>query len=120
MNTKFEHHRSALSSLNRRKFLGALGTGLALGGSGLLGMREALSQSFVLREENFGRMFPRLDPFFQRTSRSLNEALLEAGRRGGVMDAKDLLPASPDPAAQAQTAIDLIVDPALTTTTTGG
>jgi hypothetical protein len=76
-------------------------------------MREALSQSFVLREENFGRMFPRLDPFFQRTSRSLNEALLEAGRRGGVMDAKDLLPASPDPAAQAQTAIDLIVDPAL-------
>jgi hypothetical protein len=118
VNTKYEQHRSALSSRNRRRFLGALGTGLALGGSGLLGMREALSQSFVLREENFGRMFPQLDAFFERTSRSLSEALLEAGRRGGVMDANDSLPAPGTTAEQvainqAQNAINLIVDPAL-------
>src|SRR5262245_66648454 len=96
------------SRLQRRRFLGA---GLALGASGMLRLNEALAQSFVLREETFGRMFPQLDAFFERTSRSLSEALLEAGRRGGVIDAKDRLPASANPADQANAAINLIVDP---------
>jgi hypothetical protein len=115
VNTKSEQHRS----FDRRKFLGALGSGLALGSSGLLGVSEALAQRFVLREENFGRMFPQLDAFFgDRPPRGLNEALLKVGMRGGVLDANDRLPA-PGAAAQqvainqAQTAIDLIVDPAL-------
>jgi len=97
----------------RRKFLGALGAGVALGGSGLLGVREALAQRFVISEEFFGRMFPRLDAFFDSTSRSLNDALLEAGKLGGVLDAKDRLPASASAADQAQNAIDLIVNPDL-------
>ena len=103
------------SSFNRRKFLGTLGSGVALGASGMLGVREALAQRFVISEENFGRMFPRLDPFFERTSSSLDAALREAGRLGGVMDAKDRLPAPGANAAevarnQAQNAIDLIVE----------
>ena len=82
------------SSFNRRKFLGTLGSGVALGASGMLGVREALAQRFVISEENFGRMFPQLGAFFDNTSRSLNDALLEAGKLGGVLDAKDTLPAS--------------------------
>ena len=92
------------SALDRRRFLGALGSGIALGGAGLLGMHEALAQRFVLREENFGRMFPRLDPFFDRATDALNRALLEVGKLGGVLDAKDNLAAGP---------IALIADPAL-------
>ena len=103
---------------SRRKFLGALGAGVALGSTGLLGVREALAQRFVISEEFFGRMFPQLGAFFDNTSRSLNEALLEAGKLGGVLDAKDRLPARGATAAetarnQAQNAIDLILDPAL-------
>ena len=114
MNTKFEQHRSLSSGFDRRKFLGALGSGLALSGSGLLGVREALAQHFVLREENFGRMFPQLNAFFgDRPPRGLNEALLKIGVRGGVLDANDRLPASGAAADQAQAAINLIVDPAL-------
>ena len=103
------------SRLDRRKFLGALGTGLALGSSGLLSMRQALAQRFVISEEFFGRMFPQLGAFFDNTSRSLNDALLEAGKLGGVLDARDRLPAPGANAAevarnQAQNAIDLILN----------
>src|SRR3954471_10715659 len=78
------------SGFDRRRFLGALGSGLALGSSGLPGVGEALAQSFVLREENFGRIFPELPAFFgDRPPRGLNTVLLEIGKRGGVMDAGD-------------------------------
>ena len=104
-------------SIGRRKFLGKLGAGAgvaAFGGSGLLGSSSALAQSFVLSEDNFGRMFPQLDPFFgDRVPRGLNSLLVQIGRRGGVMDAKDQLPASASAEDQAQAAINLIVDATL-------
>ena len=104
-----KHH-----AIDRRRFLGTLGSGLALGASGMLGGRPAYANHFQQREENFGRMFPQLDPFFERTSRSLNEALLEAGKLGGVMDANDLVPGPGATAAQhSEIAIRLITDPAL-------
>jgi hypothetical protein len=113
MNTKWKLCGPS-RSFDRRKFLGTIGSGLALSGSGLLGAREALAQSFVLREENFGRMFPQLGAFFGDTPPAgLNTALLEIGKRGGVLDARDRLPASSSAADQAQAAINLIVDPAL-------
>jgi hypothetical protein len=113
-----QQHLNQVDGIDRRKFLGALGAGVAaFGGSGLLGAPSALAQrrsSFVLSEENFGRMFPQLEAFFgDRPPRGLNAALVEIGRRGGVLDANDALPASADPAIQAQAAINLIVDPAL-------
>ncbi len=95
MNSKSEQHHRVSRSISRRSFLGALGSGLALGGSSLLGMREAHAQRFVLREENLGRMFPTLDPFFDRASDALSRALMEIGKRGGVMDARDNLAAGP-------------------------
>jgi len=104
VNTKFEQHRTPPHGFDRRKFLGAVGSGLALSGAGLLGVREALAQRFVLREDKFGRLFPRLDPFFYRASDALNRALLEIGKPGGVLDANDNLAAGP---------VALIVDPAL-------
>jgi Animal haem peroxidase len=102
------HHHQHLSQsggMDRRTFLRALGSSVvALAGSGLLGTRDALAQRFVLREENFGRLFPQLDPFFERASSGLNAALRDIGKPGGVLDAKDDLDAGP---------VALIVDPAL-------
>jgi hypothetical protein len=98
-------HRSQSGGIDRRKFLGALGSGaVALGGSSLFGIGDALAQRFVLREDKFGRMFPRLDPFFDRATDALNAALLEIGKPGGILDANDNLAAGP---------VALIVDPAL-------
>ena len=98
-------HRSQSGGIDRRKFLGALGSGaVALGGSSLFGIGDALAQHFVLREDKFGRMFPRLDPFFDRATNALNAALLEIGKPGGILDANDNLAAGP---------VALIVDPAL-------
>ncbi len=115
----YQHGRPR-GEMDRRSFLGALGAGVAaFGGSGLLGAPSALAQrhrssSFVLSEENFGRMFPQLEAFFgDRPPRGLNAVLVEIGKRGGVMDAGDRLPASGSAADQAQAAINLIVDPAL-------
>jgi hypothetical protein len=100
-----------LGAVDRRRFMGAMG---ALGASSFLGAGDALAQRFVLRPEVFGRMFPRLDAFFgDRPPRGLNNVLIEIGKRGGVLDANDRLPASASAADQAQNAINLIVDPAL-------
>jgi hypothetical protein len=121
MKIKATDEKEHLNQAGRRKFLGTLGAGVAaFGGSGLFGVPSALAQrdrhrsSFVLSEENFGRMFPQLEAFFgDRPPRGLNAALIEIGRRGGVLDANDAVPASADPAVQAQAAINLILDPAL-------
>ncbi len=77
--------------VDRRRLIGAMG---ALGASSFLGAGDALAQDFVLRPEVFGRMFPTLDPFFERASDErasdgLNRALIAIGKRGGVLDAGD-------------------------------
>ena len=95
------------SLLKRRELLKALASGALLGGAGLLGMRTASAQHggrrFFLREDTFGRIFPRLAPFAQ-PSAALSAALLDIGKPGGILDAKDNLAAGP---------VALIVDPAL-------
>jgi hypothetical protein len=97
----------ANSLLKRRELLKALASGALLGATGLLGMRPARAQHggrrFFLREDTFGRIFPRLAPFAP-PSAALSAALLDIGKPGGILDAKDNLAAGP---------VALIVDPAL-------
>jgi hypothetical protein len=101
------HHRSG--SFERRRFLGALGAAsVAFGSSSFLSIGKAFGQQaggarFFLREDRFGRMFPGLPPFAQ-PSEQLAQALLDIGKPGGVLDARDNLAAGP---------VALIADPAL-------
>jgi hypothetical protein len=91
------------SGIDRRKFVRALASSALLGASGVLGVRQAAAQRFFVRQDRFGRMFPRL-PSFAEPSEALRQALLDIGRPGGLLDAKDDLAAGP---------VALIVDPAL-------
>ena len=107
MNVKRNNHSDRIS---RRKFLGALGKGaLALGMPNIIGVHAAFSaqpsrqRRFVIQEDRFGRIFPDLPPFAGASSK-LEAALLELGKPGGILDAKDNLAAGP---------VALIVDPAL-------
>jgi hypothetical protein len=87
--------------ISRRKFLGTLGTSVvALGMPSSLAVRAAhgAQQSqrsrFVIREDRFGRIFPQLPPFAE-SSRKLEAALMELGKPGGILDAKDDLAKGP-------------------------
>ena len=106
------HTTQQKPAVSRRSFLGALGAGIAtplLGLGGTAGA-QSLEQSLervlrgrhVIRPDRFGRLFPHLPPF-ARPGGGLEAALLELGKRGGLMDAQDDLAAGP---------IQLIVDPA--------
>ena len=100
-----EKKSRALKNLNRRQFLKRLGAGAAGGlAIGVLGIPCARSAQppDVSLPGSFGRMF-RLPPFAPPTN-AVREALLELGKAGGLMDAKDDLAAGPT---------DLIVNPAL-------
>jgi len=100
--------------VSRRNFLGALGAGALAPALVGLAPRGAHAQSLeqtlerllrgrhVVRPDRFGRLFPHLPPFAER-SPALEAALVELGRRGGLMDANDDLAAGP---------VELIVDPA--------
>jgi Animal haem peroxidase len=103
MNVNRDNHTSNLS---RRKFLGTVGKGaVALTAPAVLGIRPARAQQtrprrFVISEDRFGRIFPQLPPFAESSSK-LESALLEIGKPGGILDAKDALDRGP---------VDLIVD----------
>ena len=49
---------------------------------------------FFIQEDRFGRIFPQLPPFAAPSSK-LEAALLEIGKPGGLLDAKDNLAAGP-------------------------
>jgi hypothetical protein len=96
-------HRS--NGISRRKFLGALCTSAVA--PGLLGAASAQpfqqerfqqqpfqQRRFVLGEDSFGRLFPDLPPFAQ-ASAELEGALLELGKLGGILDARDALTEGP-------------------------
>jgi hypothetical protein len=89
---------------NRRRVLRTLGTGIAAAAAGNVlpaGVGSALARD--TRPDRFGRLFRNLPPFAQPSER-ITAALLELGKPGGIMDAKDALDRGP---------VDLIVDPAL-------
>jgi hypothetical protein len=90
-----------VTGYSRREFLGAMGAVAWSAHFAHTGQHPP--RRFVLREDRFGRMFPSLPPFAE-PSPGLEAALLEMGKPGGILDAKDALDRGP---------IDLIVDPAL-------
>lgn len=86
---------------NRRKFLTILSSGaVALALPGRFGVhaaaapQSAAARRFVIPEDRFGRMFPGLPPF-AAPSTQLQAALLEMGKAGGLLDAKDALDRGP-------------------------
>jgi hypothetical protein len=82
-------------AISRRKLLASIGTvTAALSMPGALTAQQPLRRRFVIPEDRFGRLFPRLRPFADPSSR-LNDALLELGEPGGLLDAKDDLKAGP-------------------------
>ena len=98
MNIKGDNQSTRIS---RRRFLCAIGKGaVALGMPNILGVHAALGaeqsqpRRFVLREDRFGRIFPKLPPFAE-PSRKLEAALMELGKPGGILDAKDDLAKGP-------------------------
>lgn len=94
--------------MNRRRFLQTLGFGAAASAATLApgNVGAALGATATAARElpkGFGRMFPNLPPF-AKGGPALTAALLDMGKPGGIMDAKDDLSAGPKA---------LIVDPAL-------
>ncbi len=101
----------AASRLNRRRFLGLIGVGagasaVALAGpvgSVIAAPPAARSETAVTSPTSFGRIFPQLPPFAEAND-AVRAALVEMGKPGGLLDARDNLAAGP---------IALITDPLL-------
>ena len=84
-----------LGRFSRRGLLASIGAAAA--GSVMPRAVAAGTRSrhpFVIGEDRFSRLFPALRPFAQ-PSRKVNQAMLELGRPGGILDAKDDLAAGP-------------------------
>jgi Animal haem peroxidase len=88
--------------LTRRGFLGRIGAGagaIALGGAvgqmgELLAPPAARSATATTSPTTFGRMFANLAPFADATTK-VKSALVDLGKPGGILDAKDNLAAGP-------------------------
>jgi Animal haem peroxidase len=100
--------RTRSSRYSRRNFLGRLGVGagaVAVGPVGALAGTAAAQEPQALQSPlNFGRMFSDRLPSFAEATPSVQAALREVGRAGGIMDARDNLAAGP---------VQLIVDESL-------
>jgi hypothetical protein len=94
------------AQISRRTFLATLGTGATMTVSSSFVPAKAFAplrpRHFILREDRFGRIFPDLPPFFTNVTDELKAAMVEIGKPGGLLDAKDNLLAGP---------VELIVDP---------
>lgn len=91
-----------IRTYNRRTFLKSFAASAVLAGAGgFADIPVALARD--TRPDRFGRLFPRLPPCAEPSERVM-QALLEMGRPGGMMDARDALERGP---------VDLIVDATL-------
>lgn len=89
------HGGAQARHVSRRKLLASVGTiTLASSMPSALAADQPRFRRHVIPESPFGRLFPGLDPFAEPSS-GLNDALLELGRPGGILDAKDDLVAGP-------------------------
>jgi hypothetical protein len=92
--------------LSRRKFIG--GVGATAAGAVAAGAVPAITggdpAAAATPSNRFGRIFPGLPPFFNQVDSRLRAALIDIGKPGGILDAKDNLAAGP---------VALIADPTL-------
>jgi Animal haem peroxidase len=91
---------------SRRWFLGALGVGagaLVTGAQSVGGQRTVAAAPLVPEDDQFGRMFPDLPPALLPSPQT-EATLMELGKPGGLLDAKDDLGKGP---------VLLITEPAL-------
>jgi hypothetical protein len=83
-------------NISRRKFLRAIGLGMVVSGTAsvlpgpAVHAQKARQRPFMIQADRFGRLFPQL-PSFATPSPQLEAALLELGKPGGILDAKDAL-----------------------------
>ncbi|MFI5896143.1 heme peroxidase family protein [Actinoplanes sp. NPDC051513] len=96
-------------TVSRRRFLTSVGAGtagaLAVGPMcAMAGPATAAHAAAPVPADRFGRIFPNLPPFLTEVDQRRHDALLDIGKAGGLLDAKDDLAAGP---------ILLITDPAL-------
>ena len=96
--------RMTSSGISRRRFLGRLGAGaVAVGAGSTLRVKSgrAASAASVRHQSStgvpagFGRIFDRLEPFADAKRRGLEQALVELGSPGGLLDARDELERGP-------------------------
>jgi len=97
--TRASTEQTSRPRLNRRAFLRTVGVGaagaaaVAIGGCPFSGTAYADDQD-APPPGRFGRMFPQLQPF-ATASPALQAALLDIGKPGGILDAKDDLSKGP-------------------------
>lgn len=82
-------------AVSRRGFLGATAAGaVAVGASSALSGAQAAAAATLTPADRFGRIFPDLPPFIPTDDRR-KAALVDIGRPGGIMDARDPLSEGP-------------------------
>jgi hypothetical protein len=99
MKIPYEPQHPVASVIDRRRFLHGIGAAAAgVAGVAALGPVEGIARQASAQPQtvpnSFSRMFEGLPPFAEPSSR-MNRALLELGRPGGLMDAKDPLAEGP-------------------------
>jgi hypothetical protein len=87
-------HDERSKAVSRRELLAAIGALTVASTTPSTLAAQSHARRFVIPQERFGRLFPKLRPFAE-PSRGLKDALLELGRPGGLLDAKDDLTAGP-------------------------
>jgi hypothetical protein len=89
--------------ISRRRFMQAAGAGVVATAAVAGGFARPAQAAVSIPADRFGRMFPTL-PTFASQSKKMEQSLMELGKKGGILDAKDNLAAGP---------VALILDPAL-------
>ena len=86
--------RSYPNNITRRRFMRSVGAGAVATAAVAGGVVRPVQAANAIPADRFGRMFPTL-PKFAAHTRKMEQALMELGKKGGLLDAKDNLAAGP-------------------------
>ena len=82
------------SRISRRRFMRSVGAGAVATAAVAGGVVTPVHAANVIPANRFGRMFPNL-PKFAAQTKKIEQALMELGKKGGLLDAQDDLAAGP-------------------------